>query len=234
MFTNADQLTSDKKAELTTIIDREKPMVVAVCEVKPKNSGDGRQLLDYSIPGYSLHPVNLEDDTGRGIAVFTHESIDKSAIQIKPELEFEEACLLEIRLRGGDLMCFGCLYRSPTPSKTSSDNNDSLNNLLRCIREKNYSHICLVGDFNFRDINWETHSTTHGESSKEAKFIEAVRDCFLHQHITQPTRRRGNDQPSVLDLILTDEAMQVSNIGHHAPLGKSAIIQSSRSSFTAI
>ena len=128
---------------------------------------------------------------------------------------------MEIRLRGGDLMCFGCLYRSPTPSKTSSDNNDSLNNLLRCIREKNYSHICLVGDFNFRDINWETHSTTHGESSKEAKFIEAVRDCFLHQHITQPTRRLGNDQPSVLDLILTDEAMQVSNIGHHAPLGKS-------------
>jgi hypothetical protein len=45
MFTKADQLTSDKKAELATIIDREKPMVVAVCEVKPKNSGDGRQLL---------------------------------------------------------------------------------------------------------------------------------------------------------------------------------------------
>jgi exonuclease III len=178
MFTNADQLTSDKKAELTTIIDREKPMVVAVCEVKPKNSGDGRQLLDYSIPGYSLHRVNLEEKTGRGIAVFTHESIDKSAIQIKPELEFEEACLLEIRLRGGDLMCFGCLYRSLTPSKTSSDNNDSLNNLLRCIREKNYSHICLVGDLNFRDINWETHSTTHGESSKEAKFIEAVGIAF--------------------------------------------------------
>ena len=67
MFTNADQLTSDKNVKLTTIIDREKPMVVAVCEVKPKKSGDSRQLLDYSIPGYSLHPVNLEDDTGRGI-----------------------------------------------------------------------------------------------------------------------------------------------------------------------
>ena len=220
MFTNADQLTSDKKAELMTIIDREQPMVVAVCEVKPKNSGD-RQLLDYSIPGYSLHPLNLEDNIGRGIAVFTHETIDKSVIQIKPELKFEEACLLEIRLRGGDLMCFGCVYRSPTLSSTSSENNDSLNDLLRCIRKKSYSHICLVGDLNFRDINWETQSTSHGESSKEAKFIEAVRDCFLHQHIAKPTRRRGNDKPTLLDLILTDEEMQVTDIAHHAPLGKS-------------
>ena len=203
-----------------TNIDREKPMVVAVCEVKPKNSND-RQLLDYAIPGYSIHPVNLDDNTGRGIAVFTHESIDKSVIQIKPEFKFDEACLLEIRLRGGDLMCFGCIYRSPTLSDTSAENNESLNNLLRCITKKNYSHICIVGDLNYRDINWEAHSTPHGENSKEAKFIETARDCFLHQHIKNPTRRRGNDEPTLLDLVLTDEVMQVSDIGHHAPLGKS-------------
>ena len=37
----------------------------------------------------------------------------------------------------------------------------------------------------------------------------------------QTTRRRGNDDPSLLDLILADESMQVSEISHHAPLGKS-------------
>ena len=55
----------------------------------------------------------------------------------------------------------------------------------------------------------------------ELKFIEAVRDSFLHQHVEKPTRRRGNDDPSLLDLIFTDESMQVSEIVHHAPLGKS-------------
>ena len=30
---------------------------------------------------------------------------------------------------------------------------------------------------------------TH-EDSKEAKFIETTQDCFLHQHIIEPTRRR--------------------------------------------
>ena len=51
--------------------------------------------------------------------------------------------------------------------------------------------------------------------------METIRDCFLHQHISETTRRRGQDEPSLIDLLFTDEPMQVSNIIHHAPLGKS-------------
>ena len=39
--------------------------------------------------------------------------------------------------------------------------------------------------------------------------------------MTKPTRRRGNDEPSLLDLLFTNEALQVSDIHHLAPLGKS-------------
>ena len=52
-------------------------------------------------------------------------------------------------------------------------------------------------------------------------FIESLRDCYLHQHVEEPTRRRGTDEPSLLDLVLTNEAMQVSDITHRAPIGKS-------------
>ena len=55
----------------------------------------------------------------------------------------------------------------------------------------------------------------------ELKFIEAVRDSFLHQHVEKPARMPGNDSPSLLDIIFTDGSMQVSEIVHHAPLGKS-------------
>ena len=61
----------------------------------------------------------------------------------------------------------------------------------------------------------------HGENSKEIRFIEAVRDCFLFQHIEESTRTRGNEDPSLIDLLLTNEEMQVSNAVHHSPLGKS-------------
>ena len=220
LFTNADQLTSLKMAELHNLIMKEKPLIIGVSEVKPKHGKDYTEE-DYKINGYDLHPVNLDKDTGRGIAVYTHESIGKSVMEIIPAIQFDEVCLLEIRLRGGDGLLFGCTYRSPTDSTTSNTNNDHLNMLFEEICKSKYSHICLVGDFNFRDINWINCTSNHYEDSKEWHFINTVQSCFLHQHIERPTRRRGSDDPSQLDLIFTDEAMQVSDIQHHAPLGKS-------------
>ena len=220
LYTNADQLTSDKMTELKKLVERKKPMVIAVCEVKPKNSSE-RTVKDYEIPNFTLHPVNLYDPKGRGIAVYTHQSLDKSTIQIKSVHGFEEACLLEIRLRGGDVLLFGCLYRSPTTTDTSDTNNDSLISLLKSVSLKKYSHVCIVGDFNYNSIDWTLWKAKQGENSKEAKFIEGVRDSFLYQHVESPTRRRGSDDPSLLDLIFTNEEMQVSEITHGAPLGKS-------------
>ena len=43
----------------------------------------------------------------------------------------------------------------------------------------------------------------------------------MHQHVLEPTQRRGNDNPSTLDLVVTDEATQISEIIYHSPLGKS-------------
>ena len=108
-----------------------------------------------------------------------------------------------------------------TPSATSEKNNDCLNRLLLNISNTKYSHRCLVGDFNFKDINWTSWSTFHNDDSKEQTFIETIRDCFFHQHNLENSRRRGNDQPSLIDLIFTDESMQVSDVHHQAPLGKS-------------
>ena len=41
------------------------------------------------------------------------------------------------------------------------------------------------------------------------------------QHITEPTRQRGSDKPSTLDLILTNEANMISDIKIDSPIGAS-------------
>ena len=132
--------------------------------------------------------------------MYTHKSIVKSVIEIAPTTIFNECCLLEIRLRGGDRLLFGCFYRSPTTSPTSTENNGNLNKLIQKISEGNYSHICVIGDFNFPDINWSNWTSFHNEDSKEWNFINTVQSSFLIQHMTKPTRRRGKDEPSLLDL----------------------------------
>ena len=55
----------------------------------------------------------------------------------------------------------------------------------------------------------------------EAKFIETIRDCYLHQYVEKVTCRHGNDNPSLIDLVFTDEEMQVSEFVQHPPLGNS-------------
>ena len=113
MFTNAVHLTTSKMTELRKKIEGEKLVIVAVCEVKPKNSKE-RTVIDYQIPGYSLHPLNLDTGIGHGIAVYSRLSGDKSTIQIDTALSYEEACLLEIRLRGGGILQFACCYTCQT------------------------------------------------------------------------------------------------------------------------
>ena len=85
MYTNADQLTTSKKTELIKKIELHKPMIIAICEVKTKNPKD-YNLLDDEIPNYSLHPMNLDNDIGRGIALYSHDSIDRSVIEVRPEV----------------------------------------------------------------------------------------------------------------------------------------------------
>jgi len=144
LFTNA----GSKMCEVIAKIHQEKPMLVVVSEVKNKSSAKQLVIEDFQMPNFTLHPVNLTNNVGRGVAVHSHKSIDKSTVELiaPPKLE-------EIRLQGGDVMLFCCCYCSLTPSYTSADNNEKMNGRMDTISNKRYSHRCIVGDFNFRHIN---------------------------------------------------------------------------------
>ena len=78
-----------------------------------------------------------------------------------------------------------------------------------------------MGDFNFKEIDWERNSTNVGSNHLTTKFLEMVRDTYLSQHVTKETRFRGDNQPSLLDLIFTNEEGMIDTIEHNAPLGNS-------------
>ena len=182
MYTNADQFTTMNKSELSEFVEQNKPHIIAICEVKHKIPRE-RTELDYVIPGYSLHPVNLDSNIGRGIIIRIHSSIDNCVIHIHPDIKFGDVCLPKIRLCGGDNLIFGCFYRSPTTASTSEKSNANLNNLLKYLSGKKCSHQCFVGNVNFRNINWFRWTTPYNKESKETQFIETIRDCYLYQHL---------------------------------------------------
>ncbi len=121
-------------------------------------------------------------------------------------------------MNGNDELLIGNIYRS---SASDNNNNKELCDLLKSVVNKTKSHVLLMGDFNFKEINWSTNTTSGNETHPATLFRENTRDCFLSQHVTQPTRYRENDTPSLLDLILTNEENMVDNLGYMPGLGKS-------------
>ena len=89
------------------------------------------------------------------------------------------------------------------------------------IKNIKYDFRLCIGDFNFKEIDWENNTTNAGPNHLSTKFLEMVRDTYLIQHVEKATRHRGDNQPSLLDLIFSNEEGMIDNIDHNAPLGNS-------------
>ena len=106
--------------------------------------------------------------------------------------------------------------------ETDDTNNEVLRNILKDLSCKQYSHLLVMGDFNFKGINWEDMPCPNQElTSINHQSIECTRDCFFFQHVTEPTRQRGTDNPGTLGLIFTNDENMIDNLVYEAPLGKS-------------
>ena len=110
------------------------------------------------------------------------------------------------------------VYKSPN---TREDNKEALFKEMRRLSDTS-SHLLVTGDFNYKGIDWVTWNVRPGtDETKCINFLECVRDSYLHQHVTLPTRARINQEPSILDLIFTNEENMIKDLQILSPLGKS-------------
>ena len=192
----------------------QQPDIIAVCEVLPKNSRYETKVSEYSIDGYEAFHGDLSKKGNRGILVYVKERLKTPQISISSE--FREFVWIKVNLRGGDKLLCGCIYRSPS---SDEDNMKLLMDMLNKVSmDKEYTHILIVGDFNLPDVNW---TTWHARSNMSRAFMECLRDCHFHQMVTEPTRVRVNQEPTTLDLVITNDLNYVPHIERQSPLGAS-------------
>ena len=162
--------------ELRQRIVIEKPKIVVVNEVLPKNCILDRDDADFKISNFTLHRWTA----GRGINIWSHLSLDKCiSIPTDKQLtsDLTEAAHIRIRLNKGDSLLLSCIYRSPNQT---SEGNAKTNEILK-LAARSASHVTVCGDFNYRDIQWANQHSIAGESSGASQFLEAVHDTFLYQ-----------------------------------------------------
>ncbi len=105
-----------------------------ITEVKPKNCRFKVGHADLHILDYEMFSTNFDCESGRGIAIYVHKSLQAS--QLDTDQPGEESLWLEVKLEHTDRLLVGCCYRSPN----STDENDTdLNSLLETMSSRSYT-----------------------------------------------------------------------------------------------
>ena len=81
------------------------------------------------------------------------------------------------------------------------------------------SNLLITGEFNYKDIEWSSEYAPP-EYDQLLNFIETLQNCYLTQHVTKPTHFLEQEEPNILDLIISNEDGMVKDLDH-PPLDES-------------
>jgi len=101
----------------------------------------------------------------------------------------------------------------------SEDNNKLLLQSVVEMCDKNLDNLLFIGDFKLPGIDWHNWSSSTN-NQLEIDFINMLRDCYLLQHVSCPTKFRGANTLHVLDLVISIDSF-VEEVIYLAPLGNS-------------
>jgi len=213
MYTNANSLVN-KMEELRLRIEHSQYDIVAVTETWAHRSVTDSEL---NVRGY----VQFRKDRqgrGGGVILYVRDFLDVMECADLNNSDFQESIWCRINTDQQSLLV-GVCYRCPT---SPVDNNNNLLKLLAgAVQAAGTSHLLIMGDFNYPEINYEDDWVSSGLDSDPGRFFLATQDLFLTQHVSEPTRFRQGNQPSTLDYIFTSEEEVIEKINYETPIGKS-------------
>ena len=191
-------------------------MMIAITEVKPKNQKFLLNTAELGLSDYDLYLYIYKQ--GRGVCIYTHKTLNAKPF-VSLGTNFQELIWVEIKLNKKDTLLIGCVHKSLGSSGT---NNDQLNGLISEVMRYTHLHLLLLGDFTYPNIDWQNwYTLSENTNSPDTKFKEGIRDNFLFQHVTLPTRWRLGNKSNILDLVFTNEKGMIDDIVYESPLGKS-------------
>ena len=223
LYTNVDGLPN-KMDELLLRVEDEQPDIIVLTECIPKAQLRPLSLSCYTVGEEFSSYVNFDPEQPnlglsgkRGVAILVKRRLNPAQLFFCNP--FEEAIWIKIQLKGNDHLVLGVVYRSP--SSDGHQSTDHLCKLMKDVHATKPTHLVIIGDFNFKEIDWNLCMSKAPDSHYTHKFVCTVQDCFLTQHVLAPTHHMPNKTPSNLDLVLSSEEDMISELKHSPPLGNS-------------
>ncbi|EFA12433.1 hypothetical protein TcasGA2_TC005244 [Tribolium castaneum] len=218
LYTNIASLSS-KFNDLLLEVTEFRPSIIALTEtwLNPSISDDA-----VHIENYSIYRDDRLSQKGGGVCFY----VDK--IKISKFFKITQICIsvkpydsLWLKFEGNEqTFVIACIYRPPTGASFNNHENDK--NLFNTIQStiNQYPNLIIMGDFNFPCIDWSAKNTT-GQTIIEKQFSELLLENNLSQIVTEPTRFRSQQRPSLLDLVILSDVNLVSSLNVSNPVGTS-------------
>jgi len=73
------------------------------------------------------------------------------------------------------------------------------------ITSNNFSHLLIMGEFNYPEIDWGAQSTSMPADHVASRFLTCIQEGFLFHHVKEPTHFRALQKVNILDLVMTNE-----------------------------
>ena len=211
------QSAINKRSEIISLIDAQKPDVLALTEFGASSAIGDSEL---GVEGYTLYRGNHSDGKGgpgKGVGMYVSNTLNHSAAPAMEKVVFDCSTWSFIKLADNKTLLVGVVYRSPN---STDGNNQNLLSILRTASTTRCEYLSICGDFNLPSIDWNLRRSRESENSFSSDFVEQIEEMSLYQHARESTRFRGS-QNSCLDLIFTNEESMINEIRELPPLGKS-------------
>ena len=190
---------ANKRAELENITAYTDPDVILMTETKIDSSVSSSEFLPCGYKGDIRR--DREEGGGGGVMIATKENITIEPVSIDSKCE---SAWGKIYLKDKSDLYIGSFYRRPneyTPTQVE-DLEQDLRHIEALTRNNDRASLILGGDFNARDIDWNSHTVKPESTIKPLceKILSVFADFNLDQLQREPTRGKN-----VLDFICTNK-----------------------------
>ena len=189
---------------------KNEPQVICITETLPKNQVNYCSPIELG----SLNFTSYHCNKSRGVSIYVNTGLKSEEIKINTD--YTESIWVAVE-DGKYNILVGCIYRSPN---SSSHNSEKLIDLLEEVSKLKYNAMVIVGDFNYKEIDWENNIVRANENNAASYIYDKINDLFLTQLIKEPTRYREGETSNLLDWVLTTNPERIDSIEVGPPLGE--------------
>ena len=133
--------------------------------------------LELQLEGYQLFRCD-RTVLSRGGGVLLYVNSELNPVEFHTRTTYGEHVWCQV-----DDLLIGVCYRSPNIDIVGRENELELRKL---ITEVSNSHFVLIGDFNYPDIDWTSHTVNPGATAETNRFLDCLDDNFVTQHVIEP------------------------------------------------